>query len=61
MRLDQELAPLIFAEIDLSLFLQTNIIGQDNGCIQVACDFLQNFQHEPKFASSLYEILIQNF
>lgn len=61
MRLDQELAPIIFAEIDLSRFLQTNIVGQDNGCIQVACDFLHSFQHEPKFAASLYEILIQNF
>ena len=33
LRLDPELAPFIFAEIDLSRFLQTNIIGQDNGCI----------------------------
>jgi hypothetical protein len=58
MRLDQDLIPLVFSQLDLGLFLQTNIVGQDQNCIQTACDFLQSFQQEPTFATSLFEILI---
>lgn len=61
MRLDSELTPLVFAQLDLDHFLQTNIIGQDASCIQAACDFLQSFQTESQFANTLFEILINSF
>ena len=44
MRIDNELTPLVFAQIELEKFLQTNVIGQDNSSITAACDFLQSFQ-----------------
>jgi hypothetical protein len=43
-RIDPDLTPLVFAEINMEQFLQTNIIDADSGCIQVSCDFLKSFQ-----------------
>jgi len=60
MRIDFDLTPLVFAQIDLVKFLKVNIIESDPSCVQASCNFLRSFQQESQFAQNLYEILINN-